>query len=59
MTTMALYHFWHFLKLGGKATSPFEFPNTWLESIGQILVHLPVSDFLVIAAIYCRARASK
>ena len=34
-----------FSQIRRQSTSPFELPNTRLESIGQILVHLPVSDF--------------
>ena len=30
MTTMALYHFWHFLKVRWQATSPLQRGNTWV-----------------------------
>ena len=46
MMTMALYYFWHFLKLGGKATSTFECSDARSKPIGQIFLHLLVSGLL-------------
>jgi Dolichyl-phosphate-mannose-protein mannosyltransferase len=55
MTTMALYHFWHFLKLGGKARALLSSLTLGLSQLAKYSCIYLYPIFLVIAAIYCRA----
>ena len=55
MTTMALYHFWHFLKLGGKARALWSSLTLGLSQLAKYSCIYLYPLFLVIAAIYCRA----
>ena len=56
MTTMALYHFWHFLKLGGKRRALFSAGTLGLSQLAKYSCVYLYPIFLVIAAIYCRFR---
>jgi Dolichyl-phosphate-mannose-protein mannosyltransferase len=56
MTTMALYHFWHFLKLGGKRRALFSAVTLGLSQLAKYSCVYLYPIFLVIAAIYCRSR---
>src|SRR5437899_6681270 len=56
MTTMALYHFWHFLKLGGKRRALFSAVTLGLSQLAKYSCVYLYPIFLVIAAIYCRFR---
>ncbi len=58
MTTMALYHFWHFLKLGGKRRAFFSAVTLGLSQLAKYSCVYLYPIFLVIAAIYCRFSAS-
>jgi dolichyl-phosphate-mannose-protein mannosyltransferase len=55
MTTMALYHFWHFLKLGGKARALWSAVTLGLSQLAKYSCIYLYPIFLVIAAIYCRS----
>ena len=55
MTTMALYHFWHFLKLGGKTRALLSSLTLGLSQLAKYSCIYLYPIFLVIAAIYCRA----
>ena len=54
MTTMALYHFWHFLKLGGTSRAFFSAVTLGLSQLAKYSCVYLYPIFLVIAAIYCR-----
>jgi Dolichyl-phosphate-mannose-protein mannosyltransferase len=54
MTTMALYHFWHFLKLGGKRRAFFSAVTLGLSQLAKYSCVYLYPIFLVIAPIYCR-----
>jgi hypothetical protein len=54
MTTMALYHFWHFLKLGGKERALFSSVTLGLSQLAKYSCIYLYPIFLVIAPIYCR-----
>src|SRR5437660_5133400 len=54
MTTMALYHFWHYLKLGGKPRALFSAVTLGLSQLAKYSCVYLYPIFLVIAAIYCR-----
>jgi hypothetical protein len=56
MTTMALYHFWHFLKLGGKRRGFFSAATLGLSQLAKYSSVYLYPIFLAIAAIYCRFR---
>jgi hypothetical protein len=56
MTTMALYHFWHFLKLGGKRRALFSAVTLGFSQLAKYSCVYLYPIFLVIAAIYCRLR---
>ena len=58
MTTMALYHFWHFLKLGGKARALLSSLTLGLSQLAKYSCIYLYPIFLVIAAIYCRAASA-
>ena len=54
MTTMALYHFWHFLKLGGKRRALFSAVTLGLSQLAKYSCVYLYPIFLAIAAIYYR-----
>jgi hypothetical protein len=54
MTTMALYHFWHFLKLGGRQRAFFSAVTLGLSQLAKYSCIYLYPIFLAIAAIYCR-----
>jgi Dolichyl-phosphate-mannose-protein mannosyltransferase len=54
MTTMALYHFWHFLKLGGKQRALFSAVTLGLSQLAKYSCVYLYPIFLVTAAIYSR-----
>jgi hypothetical protein len=54
MTTMALYHFWHFLKLGGKRRAFFSAVTLGLSQLAKYSCVYLYPIFLVITPIYCR-----
>jgi len=56
MTTMALYHFWHFLKLGGKRRALFSAVTLGLSQLAKYSCVYLYPIFLVTAAIYRRFR---
>ncbi|MGB9473457.1 MAG: glycosyltransferase family 39 protein [Candidatus Udaeobacter sp.] len=56
MTTVALYHFWHFLKLGGKQRAVFSAVTLGLSQLAKYSCVYLYPIFLAIAAIYCRFR---
>src|SRR5438874_8532074 len=56
MTTMALYHFWHFLKLGGKRRALFSAVTLGLSQLAKYSCVYLYPIFLSIAAIYYRFR---
>src|SRR4029078_5749116 len=58
MTTMALYHFWHFLKLGGKARALWSSLTLGLSQLHKSSCIYLYPIFLVIAAIYCRSASA-
>ncbi len=53
MTTMALYHFWHFLKLGGKQRALFSAVTLGLSQLAKYSCVYLYPIFLALAAIYC------
>jgi hypothetical protein len=55
MTTMALYHFWHFLKLGGKGRASLSAVTLGLSQLAKYSCIYLYPIFLLIAAIYCRS----
>src|SRR5437660_7518873 len=55
MTTMALYHFWHFLELGGKRRAFFSALTLGLSQLAKYSCVYLYPIFLMIAAIYCRS----
>ena len=55
MTTMALYHFWHFLKFGGKQRALLSAGTLGLSQLAKYSCVYLYPIFLVIAAIYCRS----
>lgn len=59
MTTMALYHFWHFLKLGGKQRAFFSAVTLGLSQLAKYSCVYLYPIFLVTAAIYCRFRPAQ
>lgn len=56
MTTIALYHFWHFLKLGGKRRALFSAVTLGLSQLAKYSCIYLYPIFLVTAAIYWRFR---
>jgi Dolichyl-phosphate-mannose-protein mannosyltransferase len=56
MTTVALYHFWHFLKLGGTRRALFSAVTLGLSQLAKYSCVYLYPIFVVIAAIYCRFR---
>ena len=58
MTTMALYHFWHFLKLGGQRRAFFSALTLGLSQLAKYSCIYLYPTFLVIAAIYCRFKVA-
>src|SRR6266550_6095094 len=52
MTTMALYHFWHFLKLGGKARALLSAVTLGLSQLAKYFCIYLYAVFFLIAAIY-------
>ena len=56
MTTIALYHFWHFLKFGGKRRAFFSAITLGLSQLAKYSCIYLYPIFLVIAAFYCRSR---
>lgn len=56
MVTMALYHFWHFLKLGGKQRALFSAVTLGLSQLAKYSCVYLYPIFLAIAAIYYRFR---
>jgi hypothetical protein len=54
MTTMALYHFWHFLKLGGTRRAFFSAVTLGLSQLAKYSCVYLYPIFLVVAAIYRR-----
>jgi Dolichyl-phosphate-mannose-protein mannosyltransferase len=56
MTTMALYHFWHFLKFGGKRRALFSAVTLGLSQFAKYSCIYLYPIFLVIAAIYRHPR---
>src|SRR5438067_8239940 len=56
MTTMALYHFWHFLKLGGKRRALFSAVTLGLSQLAKYSCVYLYPIFLATAAIYYRFR---
>jgi hypothetical protein len=56
MMTMALYHFWHFLKLGGKRRALFSALTLGLSQLAKYSCIYLYPIFLIVAAIYCRFR---
>jgi dolichyl-phosphate-mannose-protein mannosyltransferase len=55
MTTMALYHFWHFLRLGGKGQAILSAMTLGLSQLAKYSCVYLYPIFLVIAAFYCRS----
>jgi hypothetical protein len=53
MTTVALYHFWRFLKLGGKGRALLSAATLGLSQLAKYSCVYLYPIFLVIAAIYC------
>ena len=53
MTTMALYHFWQFLKFGGKRRAFLSAVTLGLSQLAKYSCVYLYPIFLVIAAIYC------
>src|SRR5438105_4061741 len=51
-----LYHFWHFLKLGGKRRALFSAVTLGLSQLAKYSCVYLYPIFLVIAALYCRFR---
>ena len=56
MVTMALYHFWHFLKLGGKQRALFSAATLGLSQLAKYSCVYLYPIFFAIAAIYYRFR---
>src|SRR5437762_6321505 len=56
MTTVALYHFWHFLKLGGKRRALFSAMTLGLSQLAKYSCVYLYPIFFVTAAIYYRFR---
>ena len=56
MTTIALYHFWHFLRFGGKRRAFLSAITLGLSQLAKYSCIYLYPIFLVIAAIYCRSR---
>src|SRR5205807_10388657 len=56
MTTMALYHFWHFLKLGGKGRALLSAVTLGLSQLAKYSCVYLYPIFLATAAIYYRFR---
>jgi hypothetical protein len=59
MTTIALYHFWHFLKFGGKGRAFFSAVTLGLSQLAKYSCVYLYPIFLVIAAIYCWSASAK
>jgi len=53
MTTMALYHFWHFLKLGGKQRALFSAVTLGLSQLAKYSCVYLYPIFFATAATYC------
>lgn len=58
-TTMALYHFWHFLKFGGKGRALLSGVTLGLSQLAKYSCIYLYPIFLVIAAIYCRSAPAR
>jgi Dolichyl-phosphate-mannose-protein mannosyltransferase len=58
MTTMALYHFWQFLKLGGKRRALLAAVTLGLSQLAKYSCIYLYPLFFVIAAIYCRTASA-
>src|SRR6059058_113671 len=56
MTTVALYHFWHFLKLGGKQRALFSAVTLGLSQLAKYSCVYLYPIFLAITAIYWRLK---
>lgn len=56
MVTVALYHFWHFLKSGGTQRALFSALTLGLSQLAKYSCVYLYPIFLVIAGIYCRFR---
>ena len=54
MTTMALYHFWHFLELGGKGRALLSSLTLGLSQLAKYSCVYLYPIFAVIGAMYCR-----
>lgn len=54
MTTIALYHFWHFLKFGGKGRALLSSLTLGLSQLAKYSCVYLYPIFVVIGAIYCR-----
>src|SRR4029078_8455636 len=54
MITMALYHFWHFLKLGGRRRAFFSALTLGLSQLAKYSCVYLYPIFLMTAPIYCR-----
>jgi len=55
MITVALYHFWHFLKLGGKRRALLSAVTLGLSQLAKYSCIYLYPIFLMIAAVYCRS----
>lgn len=53
MTTMALYHFWHFLKFGGKERALLSAVTLGLSQLAKYSCVYLYPIFVLVAAIYC------
>jgi hypothetical protein len=58
MTTMALYHFWQFLRLGGERRALFSAATLGLSQLAKYSCIYLYPLFFVIAAIYCRTASA-
>jgi hypothetical protein len=58
MTTVALYHFWQFLKLGGKRRALFSAVTLGLSQLAKYSCIYLYPLFFVIAVIYCRTASA-
>lgn len=55
MITVALYHFWHFLKLGGKGRALLSAVTLGLSQLAKYSCIYLYPIFLLIPAVYCRS----
>jgi Dolichyl-phosphate-mannose-protein mannosyltransferase len=58
MTTIALYYFWHFLKLGGKGRALLSAATLGLSQLAKYSCVYLYPIFLLTGAIYCRSAPS-